>query len=219
MNKEQAAEAICHCAGNLLKEGLVARTWGNLSHRLYEKECIITPSGVPCQDLSLSSLVVLSLDSLQPVEGGTPSSEKGLHQWVYQTFPRAQAVIHTHQPAVSVLSVCGKDLPVESERARKVLGMAVSCSSYAKSGSKRLSRNLQKLVRGQHLEPKAWILAHHGALVWGESMEEAWQMALMLEEEAEAFIAKSALDKSDGRAGIAQERREFYLSCYKRGLL
>jgi len=219
MDKTQAAEAICRCTGNMIKEGLVARTWGNISHRLSDSHCIITPSGIPYQDLSPSSLVEISLKNLQPLGGGIPSSEKGLHQWVYQTFPMAQAVIHTHQTAISVLSVCGQDLPVESEKTQRVLGTSIPCCTYGKSGSPKLKKVLQKKLEEQPFETKAWILAHHGALIWGPSMEEAWQIALLLEKEAEIYIAKKAKEKSDGRAGDAQTRREYYLSCYKRGLL
>lgn len=217
MTKEQAAEALCRCAANLLKDGLVARTWGNLSHRIPGEQFLITPSGLPYQDLSPSSLVTLSIKNLRLMEGGTPSSEKALHALIYRSIPEAQAVIHTHQTAASVLSVWGKDLPVSSEQGKELLGRQVSCCPYAKSGSSHLEKILQQRMNTKN--QKAWILSNHGVILWGDSMEEAWQTALLLEQEAEAFIQQKALERSDGQAREVGERRAFYMSCYKRGLL
>ena len=45
-DEEKAKRAVIQAAKELVKKGLVARTWGNISARISDTQFVITPSGL-----------------------------------------------------------------------------------------------------------------------------------------------------------------------------
>lgn len=111
MNKELIKQVV---EGNqrLVADGLVTLTWGNVSAiDRSSGQIAIKPSGVPYEDLTVDSIVVLDLEGNQLEGDLRPSSDTKTHLVLYQNFPEIGSVVHTHSPFATVFSQAGKDLP------------------------------------------------------------------------------------------------------------
>ena len=61
MNIEKAREQILQAAARLVKDGLIERTWGNISARVSETQFLITPSGLPYETLRADQLLLVNI--------------------------------------------------------------------------------------------------------------------------------------------------------------
>lgn len=132
---EEAARGAVAAAGRRLEaEGLVARTWGNISVRLEGgRSMAITPSGIAYADIGPGQVVVVDLETGEWSGALKPSGERKLHAAIYRARPDVGAIIHTHQSAASVYAAARSDLR-PAKGADSGAG-AVRCASYALPGT------------------------------------------------------------------------------------
>lgn len=86
MEEKIARELICDTGRELLKTGLVARTWGNVSCRLDKSSFLITPSGLDYLKTMPEDIVYVDLSTMEWEGKHKPSSEKGVHAAAYELF-------------------------------------------------------------------------------------------------------------------------------------
>ena len=108
--EEEARRIIVQAGHRLVKKGLTARTWGNISARISDTHFAITPSGRAYETLQPEDIVVVKIEDCSWEGDQKPSSEKGIHADVYRTRPGVNFVIHTHQAAASAWSILGKHI-------------------------------------------------------------------------------------------------------------
>ena len=95
---EELKQKVFKANLDLVKQGLVIFTWGNVSGIDREKGLVvIKPSGVSYDDMKAEDMVVVDLQSGKVVEGNlNPSSDTPTHLVLYRAFPNIQGVVHTH---------------------------------------------------------------------------------------------------------------------------
>ncbi|MBR2893750.1 MAG: class II aldolase/adducin family protein, partial [Clostridia bacterium] len=103
----EAKEIVIKAGHELLKAGLIVRTWGNISCRIDDKSFVITPSGKAYDTLTPDDIVLVNIADLSYDGDVKPSSEKGIHASCYELRPDMNFVIHTHQKNASVVSTLG----------------------------------------------------------------------------------------------------------------
>ena len=110
---EELKEKVFQANLDLVKQGLVIFTWGNVSGIDREKGLVvIKPSGVSYDDMKASDMVVVSLETGEVVEGDlNPSSDTPTHLVLYRAFPNIQGVVHTHSTYATAWAQAGKDIP------------------------------------------------------------------------------------------------------------
>jgi L-ribulose-5-phosphate 4-epimerase len=91
----------------LLQNGLVARTWGNVSCRTGKNSFVITPSGLSYDKMTEEDVVSYDMTTGEWIGSRKPSSEKGVHAAAYAQFPEVGFVIHTHQMFASAVGITG----------------------------------------------------------------------------------------------------------------
>lgn len=96
IEEKNLRELVVETGHKLLKQGLVARTWGNVSARLSEKEMLVTPSGLDYMATTPEDIVKVNLETGEWDCARKPSGERKIHIAAYQTFPEDGFVIHTH---------------------------------------------------------------------------------------------------------------------------
>jgi L-fuculose-phosphate aldolase len=165
-------EAVTAHARRLVADGLVVGTAGNISVRL-EDRVAITPSAVPYEELTPDRVALVALDGT--VIEGDPSREVPLHLAVYGETD-AGAVIHTHSPWATALACTVDGLPAVHYLVAE-LGGPVRVAPYATPGSEELGRVLFPALAGR----SAVLLASHGALTIGATLEQAYARAVLLE--------------------------------------
>lgn len=176
--REDAKRAVAEAGRRLLEEGLVARTWGNVSCRADEDVFVITPSGLAYENMSGDDAALVSLRDGSWTGARKPSSERGIHAAAYAAFPEVGFVIHTHQKYASALSLADFDsLKLDDAQKEKLGGVALA--RYGLPGTKKLCAAVaEKLKGGAHTV----LMAHHGCLIAGADANEAFERARLLEE-------------------------------------
>lgn len=201
-----AKNLVIEAGERLVKAGLIARTWGNVSCRVDEKTFVITPSGKPYIGLTPEDIVEVAIEDLSYSGNVKPSSEKGVHAEVYKEHPEANFVIHTHQKVASVVSAFKSGIDAVCGEAEKIIGKNVLLGGYGLPGTKKLRKGVTTALK---LSPsKAVIMAHHGALCFGADSDEAFDVAENLERLCSEYI----LDGAKEKLGIAAETLDDFCS-------
>ena len=182
-------EQLIESARALYDKDMLAACDGNLSYRLNDSCIAITPSGKPKAYLKKDDFAIIDIDG--NILSGKPSSEMGLHLAVYRAHPKAKSVIHSHPPCVIGWSIVNPDkdfLP-----ANAIGEVILACGSipqvpFSLPGSQGLVEEFKKFLP----QYRVLILSRHGAVTWGESIEEAQRGTERLEHAAK--ILKYAKD-------------------------
>lgn len=195
----------------LLKEGLVARTWGNISIRVDDTYMLITPSGREYETLTEKDIVLVNYLTSKYEGEIKPSSEKELHCEIYRTRKNINAVIHTHQMNASTVAAARREVPPILDDQAQILGPSVRVADYALPSTKKLTKKTVKALEGR----MAALLANHGAVCIGRDLEEAFVACQVLEKACKAFIEAEFLGGAKSISKFeAYLMHQFYLKKY-----
>ena len=122
----EAKAEVVKAGLELVKSGLIARTWGNVSCRVDDEYFVITPSGRSYESLTPDDIVLVKIEDCSYESEIKPSSEKGIHAQAYKLRKDVNFVIHTHQKNASAVSFLGYDINMVPEESRAIIGTAVS---------------------------------------------------------------------------------------------
>ena len=179
-------EHVAAAARRLAHEGLLVGTAGNVSSR--DRDLVgVTASGVTLSGCRPEDVTVVSLDGTV-VEGELrPTSELSLHLGVYADTPAA-AVVHTHAPYSTAIACVLDELPVLHYQ-QLLLGGAVRVAPYATFGTPELAASVREALEGR----QAALMASHGSVAIGATLDAAVENALLLEWLAALHHRASAL--------------------------
>lgn len=198
----------------MLDSGLIVGTWGNISARIPETNCIaITPSGRNYRNLQTEDIPILDLLG-NSIEGACkPSSENALHLAIYNQRPDVQAIIHTHSTYATACAVAHVAIPPIVEDLIQLVGGGVDIADYAICGSNELANNAVAALG----EKNAVLLANHGVVGCGISLHEAKIACELVEKTAKIFILANQLS---GEVNVLDDKdiktmHDFYLKQYR----
>ena len=169
-----ARDQLVGYSARLLDDGLAVGSAGNISVRIGDVVAI-TPSGIGYPEMRADDICVVSLDGAELDATQEPSSETPMHLAIYAATA-ATAVVHTHSAEVIALSSACNELPA-IHYAIAGLGGPVRVAPYVRFGSDGLAAAAATALEGR----RAAILQNHGAIVYGGSLAEAYERALLLE--------------------------------------
>ncbi len=175
----------------IYERGLVAGTWGNLSHRL-EKEpekIAITPSGIDYTEVGEEDIVILNLAGEIKEGKRKPSTEYQLHTKIYKSRKDVNAIVHTHSTFASAVACSRKDIPPIVEDMVQIVGGSVETAEYKLPGTKDLADSAMSALGNK----KAVLLANHGVVAVGEDMKEALKVAEITEKSAKIHVFSKLL--------------------------
>lgn len=177
---DEAKKLVIEAGLRLKNEGLIVRTWGNISARISDTQFVITPSGKAYEDLTLDDIVVVDIKKCTYEGNIKPSSECGIHADVYAMRPEVDFVVHTHQTYASVVSIVGEDIEL-SEDEQKFLGEKIPCAEYGMSSSAPLRKQVKKALK-KNSGCSSMLLRNHGVLCMGTDFENAFEISSCLEQ-------------------------------------
>lgn len=187
---------VCQANLDLVKEGLVLQTWGNVSGVDRQKGLmVIKPSGVSYDIMAPEHMVVVDLASGKVVEGDLkPSSDTATHLVLYRQFKQIGGIGHTHSLYATAWAQAKKDLPSFGTTQADYWYGAVPCTRLMKPTEirKDYETNTGKVIveRFRGLDPMqhpAVLVASHGPFTWGKDAPAAVHNAVVLE-----FVARLA---------------------------
>jgi len=168
----------------MLHSGLTVDTWGNLSLRDPETGLVyLTPSAMPYDVLTEDDIVAARLDGTVVEGTRKPTIEMEMHLEILRARPELRAVIHTHPIDSQVFAVLRRPIPPISDEAAQTLGGTVSVAEYGLPGSPELAENAVRALGNGC----ACLLANHGAVCVGASLEQAFKVCTVLEVTAKIY--------------------------------
>jgi L-fuculose-phosphate aldolase len=187
---EQALrQELVAVARRLSASGLNHGTAGNLSAR-WGAGLLITPSSLPSERMEPHDLLAIDFNG-QPLAGSavperrrSPSSEWRLHADLLRSRPDVAAVVHCHSIHATALACHGRGIPPFHYMVVQAGGPDIRCAGYATFGSQALSDLALAALEGR----QACLLAHHGQVTVGASLDQALALAVEVETLAHMYV-------------------------------
>jgi L-fuculose-phosphate aldolase len=185
LKHQELREEISRVARQLISSGLVTGTSGNVSARTSEGDMLITPSGVDYKVLGPDEVVLVDLE-MNVLEGSlVPSTETPMHTGIYKARGNVDAVVHTHSRFATTLACLRWEIP-PVHYMLTTLGPdgRIPLAPYVLYGTQELANHAANALGESH---NACLLANHGTIAVGESVEKAFSRIVVLEEMAEVY--------------------------------
>ena len=170
--------------------GMNRASSGNCSIRV-EHGFLVTPSGIPVEDLTEDLLVRMNLEGEVLLEPGRiqdenlvkPSSEWRFHRDIYLMRPEVNAVVHSHSTFATTLACLNLDVPSFHYMIAVAGGDSIRCAPYELFGTQELSNSALEALKGR----KACLLQNHGMIAIGASLQDALRVAIETESLCEQY--------------------------------
>lgn len=204
-NEQRELQAICDACRRLHARNLLAAADGNVSLRFSDDRIAITPAGVNKFDLGPERVAFLRLDGR--VLSGSPSTERAMHLAVYRRCPEARGVVHAHPPTAIAWTLAypdAEELPSDALPEVILAAGRIPVVPYARPGTEAMGTALEPFLPAHRL----LLLARHGALAWGSSLEEAVNGIERVEHVA--LILKAARELGGAKPLPDEERRALH---------
>ena len=186
MSENAERDSICRLAKSLFDRGLTIGSSGNISVRL-DDGWLMTPTGSSMGNLDPNEISKLDLSG-NLISGNNPTNESFLHIAMYDERPDSRAVVHlhsTHSVAVSCLADIDKENVLPPITAYYVMKIGtLPLVPYFPPGDINLAKAVKEMASDHH----AVLLANHGPVVAGKTLEEAVYAIEELEETARLFL-------------------------------
>lgn len=177
-------DVVLH-ARKMWTAGLVAGSAGNISRRVGLERIAITPTSVQYESLTRDDVVEIDLATGKAVDSiREPSYELPLHLAVYRSHPEVAAIVHTHAPYVTALSVLRRPLPPVIDEMMVYFGGPVEVADYAFTGTDAVGTNVVRVLGDR----TGALLANHGNVCVGRDLEHALHIAVVMESCARVYV-------------------------------
>jgi len=161
---------------------------GNISCRV-ASGLLVTPSGLDYDAMQPDDIVLMDADG--GVRDGQlrPSSEWRFHCDILRARPEVGAVVHTHAMFATVLACHRREIPPFHYMVAVAGGDSIRCAPYATFGTQELSEYALTALDGR----RACLLANHGMIALGETLDGALALAVEVETLASQYCRVLAL--------------------------
>ena len=182
--EDQLRMEVVKGAKSIFSKGLVETGEGNVSIRNGKKdELFITPSFNQYDTLKKDGIVHLNFEGTALSAGKLPSTEVKMHIAIYMSRPKVQAVIHTHSPFATMHSIVNKGIPIIMEEMFIFLGGPINVSKFGEAHTKEIGEVALNALGIKN----AALLANHGVIVCGKSLDHAVKFAELVEKLAKIY--------------------------------
>jgi L-fuculose-phosphate aldolase len=152
--------------------------------------------------------MVLVDEDLNPVKGGRANPGVRFHVWIYRKRPDVKAIVHTHAPYASALASTGSPLKTIHMDSAMLHGTA----HLPDWPGVPVADDEGRIISAALGRAKCILLANHGLLTAGASVEEATYLAVFFERAARMQLrAMAAGGFQEVKKELAEEAREFLL--------
>jgi L-fuculose-phosphate aldolase len=170
-------EALVVAYQKLIECGLSGGASGNVSHRM-AAGMLITPTGVEPSELTAPHLVAMSLAGETAINQLLPSSEWAMHAAIYRNRPEVQAIVHCHSRYATILACTRRSVPALHYMIAITGSNEIPVAPYATFGTDELAESVVETLKSK----LACLLANHGQVALGCSLDQAMKVAMEVEE-------------------------------------
>lgn len=184
---EKQRREIIETARTMEKYGLVRMSGGNVSLRIGDL-VLVTPTAMGYDTMVPEDIVVTDLKG-NIIEGiRKPTSDLKAVLYILNHMPEVCAVIHTHQPKATALSLVADRLPLISTTLIDEVKDEVAVAPFTISSDEGMGRMTVEYA-GNAL---CVILKNHGIMAYGKTLEQALSAAVYLEESCDVYLSALA---------------------------
>ncbi len=177
-------EEIVKAGRDLFNKGILENNEGNISLRVSKKdELLITPTGNNYQTCSADQVVHMKFDGTALSSGKLPSTEVKMHVALYKSRHKVKSIIHTHSTYASMLSILRKKIPIIMEEQIIYLGGSIDISAYGEAHTDDIGESALIALGYKN----GALLANHGVIVCGKSIQNAVKNAELVEKLAKVY--------------------------------
>ena len=188
MNAGAVARRMALCCRQLAARGLMAGQDGNLSVRLGRDRILVTPGGMLKSLVAARDMVVVDSRGRKRAGRRNPTSELDLHLRILRLRADVDAVVHAHPPTATGFALAGEGF--DSLTLTELIFQVgrVPLVPYGAPGTPELGDRVEPFLDGHD----ALLLAHHGAVTVGPTLDTAWIRMESLEQAARImFVART----------------------------
>jgi len=187
---DQLKQEVCEANRQLVREGLVVQTWGNVSGvDRASGHLVIKPSGVSYDAMTPEHMVVVSLETGKVVEGDLrPSSDTPTHLVLYRAFEEIGGIAHTHSLYATAWAQARRELPALGTTHADYFHGPVPCTRLLTPGEiqQDYEANTGRVIaeefrKANPLHVPGVLVASHAPFAWGATVEKAVENAIVLE--------------------------------------
>ena len=182
-------EEVLEANLDLVRKRLVLSTFGNASGVAREEGLIvIKASGVPCDEMELTDLVVTDMQG-KVVEGSLrPSSDLPTHAALYQAFPSIGGIAHTHSEYATAWAQARRPIPcfgtTHADHFHGPIPVTEAMTDEEINGEYEANTGvaiIRIFKKTDATAVPAVLVANHGPFAWGPDARKASENAWMLE--------------------------------------
>jgi L-fuculose-phosphate aldolase len=199
MNLMQLKEEICDIGRRLYNKGFAAGNDGNISYRLNEKEVLCTPTMISKGFMKPSDLCIVDMDGNQISGQKKRSSEIRLHLTIMKARPELKSVVHCHPPHATAFAIAREPIPQCILPEVEVFLGDVPITKYETPGDQKFADTVLPYVH----KCNVMILANHGTVSFGETVEKAYWWTEILD----AYCRMLMMAKDLGRVNYLGEQK------------
>jgi L-fuculose-phosphate aldolase len=179
------------CCRWLAQRGLIAGRDGNISARAGGDRILVTPSGFMKHRLTASDVVEVDESGKRRRGRRNPTSELDLHLRILLRRSDVGAVVHAHPPAATAFALAGESLACFALPELIFLVGPVPLVPFGMPGTPELGDRIEPYLASH----QALLLANHGAVTLGRTLEEAWIRMETLEHAARILLGARLLGR------------------------
>jgi L-fuculose-phosphate aldolase len=187
---QAAVQAACL---KMVTDRLIVGSAGNVSARIDAHSMVVSAGGVLYEHLSTGDHPVVSLTDGTWQGDRAPTSEIALHLRLMRDYPDINAIVHTHSKFACAFSIARVDLPFVCNENIGPKSERVLVTSYEAPGTVDLGEQAAATFARQP-GSRAILLANHGVVAVGDSVEQAYTIAAQVEWIAEVTHHAATLD-------------------------
>lgn len=202
---EELKAQVCNANLELVRQGVVIYTWGNVSGIDREKELVvIKPSGVSYDGMKPEDMVVVDLATGSTVEGKwKPSSDTATHLEIYRKYENIGGVVHTHSVNAVAFAQAGLPIPALGTTHADYFYGDIPCTRELSQAEVEEAYELNtgkviiETIESLHIDPisvPGIVVKNHGPFAWGTDPDNAVYNAVVLEKVAEMDLKTLALN-------------------------
>src|SRR6185437_14512586 len=173
--------AVMRTAREMNTLGINCGKSGNVSARI-DGGFLVTPSALPYEQTAPEDIVAVDSDG-EARGRRPPSSEWRFHRDIYAARAEVMAIVHAHSPFATTLACLDRGIPAFHYMIAVAGGSDIRCAPYATFGTQELSDHAVRALEGR----EACLLAHHGLIAVGNSLERSLALAVEVETLAEMY--------------------------------
>jgi L-ribulose-5-phosphate 4-epimerase len=187
---ERLKAQVCAANLELVAQGLVIQTWGNVSGiDRRSGQMVIKPSGVSYAKMKPRDMVVVDLETGEVTEGTfKPSSDTATHLVLYRAFPGIGGIVHTHSLFATAWAQSCRPVPALGTTHADYFHGPIPCTRQLTRREIEFDYEgntgqviVETFAGRDPLHCPAVLVASHGPFAWGESLSDAVHNAVVLE--------------------------------------